>query len=94
MAKKTRTPNRDHLKNWTLAKGGRSFDAGPFRVRSEAAGTQEDQMQVLKLASCAPRLLELVEEIVTFGTAPEIERVRIRNEAILILGQLKAAGCV
>ncbi len=93
---KTVKPIASHLHNWTLAKGGRSFDAGPFRVRSEAAGPVEHQLQVLKLASCAPRLLVQLkacvlelEAVMDEDDAAESEILDFSRE---LIAELKEAG--
>jgi hypothetical protein len=47
-----------HLQNWRRVSSGLSVEAGPTRVRMEAAGTPNQRIDIARMIAAAPELFE------------------------------------
>ena len=52
---------------WTMARSGVSFDAGAVRVRCERGAPEPELRRLMKLASAAPELLDVLETLAQFA---------------------------
>jgi hypothetical protein len=52
-----------HLRDWRRANSGISVDAGPTRVRLEAAGTRDQRIDIARMIAAAPDLYEALSTV-------------------------------
>lgn len=79
---------------WTLAGSGISIQAGPIRIRFEAAGTRQDRLALARALVRLPDLLAVSQKAwaLLLASPPDPPTIRVRDELAAILRQIGGPG--
>lgn len=79
---------------WELAASGISIQAGPIRIRFEAAGTREEREALARAIVSLPTLLAASQKAwaILVALDPDPPTRRVRDDLAAIMGQIRGGA--